>query len=75
MGCGQSAWYDKIESEIYDKKLKKLKKIEGLSSKEILNILEKISEEVKYLDRTTTSASRGTFASIDRLINIVKEVL
>lgn len=72
MGCGRSAWDDEIESEIYDKKLKK---VEGLSSKEILKIFEKISEEVDYLYRTTTSASRSTYASLDRLINTIKEVI
>lgn len=72
MGCSRKAYYEELIDARYEEKLKK---VDTLSKKEIFDIFEKIREEVNFMQKITVSASRDTYASLDRLTSILKEVL
>lgn len=64
MSCGQKAYYEDLESDIWESRKQKLK---DMSEKDLLNLFDMIKNTVDSLHKETPTASRYQFSLLDRL--------
>lgn len=72
MGCGQKAYYERMEEELYNEKIEKVKQ---LTPAQILKFIEDTKENVQRLVDFDIPLTRTQAACLNRLSDITKNII
>lgn len=72
MGCGQKAYYERMEEEIYNEKIEKVKQ---LTPAQILKFIENTQEHVQLLVDFDIPLTRSQADCLNRLNDITKNII
>ena len=72
MGCGQKAYYERIEEEIYNEKIEKVKQ---LTPYQILKFIEDVRNHVEVLVDFDIPLTRTQAACLGRLNHLTKNII